>query len=206
MMKKITLALVLTAAFFVNGFAQKSPLAAADMAYSAQEYFTAIDWYKKAYIKEKKAEKKAKILFRTAESYRHINDLNEAITYYTKAIAAKYPDPMANFYIGEIKKEQKLYNEAISAFEAYKKEVPSDAKAEDEIKSCELAQKWVDNPTRHHIENMSLFNSKESDFSPTFSDKKNSSLYFTSTREGSMGGKTDVGTGGLHSDIFETKL
>src|ERR1700756_350432 len=206
MMKKITLALVFVAAIFVSGFAQKNPMKEGDLAFSAQEYFTAIDWYKKAYIKEKKAEKKARILFRTAESYRHINDLNEAITYYTKAIAAKYPDPMANFYIGEIKKEQKLYNEAISAFEAYKKEVPSDARAENEIKSCELAQKWVDNPTRHKLENMAMINTKEQDYSPAFADKKNTTLYFTSTREGSTGAKADGTTGDLHSDIYETKL
>jgi peptidoglycan-associated lipoprotein len=206
MMKKITLALVFTAAFFISGFAQKNPMKEGDMAYSAQEYFTAIDWYKKAYIKEKKAEKKAKILFRTAESYRHIDELNEAITYYTKAIAAKYPDPISNFWIGDIKKEQKLYNEAITAFENYKKEVPSDKRAEDEIKSCELAQKWVDNPTRHKLENMGMINTKEQDYNPAFADKKNTTLYFTSTREGSTGAKADGTTGDLHSDIFETKL
>ncbi|MGZ3941934.1 MAG: OmpA family protein [Bacteroidia bacterium] len=205
-MKKITFVLVLAALFCTNGFAQKNPLKEADKSFQTREYFAAVDWYKKAYAREKKAEKKAKILFRTAECYRHINQLNEAVTYYAKAIVAKYPDPMAYYYIGDIKKEQKLYNEAIAEFEKYKKEVPSDKRAEDEIKSCELAQKWVDNPTRHKIENMSLFNSAQSDFSPTFSDKKNTALYFTSTREGAMGGKTDVGTGGLHSDIFETKL
>src|SRR5271169_5989530 len=128
MMKKITLALVFTVAVFVNAFAQKNALKEADNAFGTREFYTAIDWYKKAYIKEKKAEKKAKILFRTAESYRHINDLNEAITFYQKAIAAKYPDPKCNFYIGEVKKEQKLYNEAITSFEAYKKDVPSDKK------------------------------------------------------------------------------
>ena len=206
MMKKITLALVFTAAFFVSSFAQKNPMKEGDNAFTNHEYFTAIDWYKKAYVKEKKAEKKAKILFRTAESYRHINQLNEATTYYSKAIAAKYPDPMAHFYIGEIKKEQKLYNEAITEFENYKKEVPSDKRAEDEIKSCELAQKWVDSPTRHKIENMGMINGKTEEFSPAFSDKKNTSLYFTSTREGSTGAKTDGTTGDLSSDIFETKL
>jgi len=206
MMKKITLALVFSAAFFVSSFAQKNPMKEGDNSFTNHEYFTAIDWYKKAYVKEKKAEKKAKILFRTAESYRHINQLNEAITYYTKAIAAKYPDPISNFYIGEIKKEQKLYNEAISAFENYKKEVPSDKRAEDEIKSCELAQKWVDSPTRHKVENMGMINTKSEEFSPAFADKKNTSLYFTSTREGSTGAKTDGTTGDLSSDIFETKL
>ncbi len=206
MMKKITLALVFTAAFFVSSFAQKNPMKEGDNAFTNHEYFTAIDWYKKAYVKEKKAEKKAKILFRTAESYRHINQLNEATTYYSKAIAAKYPDPISHFYIGEIKKEQKLYNEAMTEFEVYKKEVPSDKRAEDEIKSCELAQKWVDSPTRHKIENMGMINGKTEDFSPAFADKKNTTLYFTSTREGSTGAKTDGTTGDLSSDVFETKL
>ena len=73
MMKKITLVLVFTAAIFVGGFAQKNPMKEADQAFSAQEYFTAVDWYKKAYTKEKKAEKKAKILFRTAECYPKAN-------------------------------------------------------------------------------------------------------------------------------------
>ena len=122
MMKKITLVLVLAALFCAKGFAQKNPYKEAEKAFSIKEYFAAIDWYKKAYTREKKAEKKAKILYRTAECYRHINQLNEAVTYYTKAIAAKYPDPMAYFYIGDIKKEQKLYNEAITEFEKYKKE------------------------------------------------------------------------------------
>lgn len=206
-MKKITLALVFTVAVFISGFAQKNSLKEADNAFAAQHYFSAIDWYKKAYIKEKKAEKKAKILFRTAECYRHINDLNEAITFYQKAITAKYPDPKCNFYIGEIKKEQKLYNEAISSFQSYQKEVPSDKRAEDEIKSCELAQKWVDNPTRHKIENMGMINDKEDDYSPAFADKKNSTLWFTSTRSGATGdAKPDETTGDQHSDIFETKL
>ena len=205
-MKKITLALAFTVVFIVGGFAQKNLLKEADLAFGAQEYFTAIDWYKKAYVKEKKAEKKAKILFRTAECYRHINDLNEAITFYLKAMAAKYPDPKCNFYIGEMKKEQKLYTDAISYFQNYKKEVPSDAAAENEIKSCELAQKWVDNPTRHKLDDM-MFNDKEADYSPAFSDKKNTTLWFTSTRSGATGdGKADGTTGDSHSDVFETKL
>lgn len=205
-MKKISFVLMLLAFVVSTGFAQKNPYKEAEKAFDAKEYFTAIDWYKKAYTREKKAEKKAKILYRTAECYRHINQLNEAVTFYSKAIAAKYPDPMAYFWIGDIKKEQKLYNEAIAEFEKYKKEVPSDKRAEDEIKSCELAQKWVDSPTRHRLENLALINSKNEDFSPTFADKKNTSLYFTSTREGALGGKTDGTTGENFSDIFETKL
>ena len=206
MMRKLSLTLAFTAFLAVVSFAQKNFLKEADKAYDAKEFFKAVDLYKNAYTKEKKADKKAKILFRTAECYRHINQIKEAETFYSKAIKAKYPDPISYFYIGEIKKEQKLYNEAIAEYENYKKEVPSDPLTEARIKSCELAQKWVDSPTRHKVENMALFNSKEADFCPSFSDKKSKKLMFTSTRQGSTGGAVDGSTGQQHSDLFETIL
>lgn len=205
MFRKLTLSLAFAAISFA-AVAQKNFFKEAEKSFGVKEYFGAIDLYKKAYIKEKKAEKKAKILFRTAECYRHINQIKEAESYYSKAIKANYPDPMSYYYIGEIKKEQMLYNEAITEFENYKKANPSDVRAENQIKSCELAQKWKDNPTRHKIENMALFNSKQEDFAPTFTDKKNTTLVFTSTREGSIGGHMDGTTGELHSDLFETKM
>lgn len=205
MMRKLSLTLAFTAFFAVVSFAQKNFLKEADKFYDLKEFFKAIDLYKNAYAKEKKADKKARILFRTAECYRHINQIKEAETYYAKAIKAKYPDPISYFYIGEIKKEQKLYNEAMTEYENYKKEVPGDPIVEGRIKSCELAQKWVDAPTRHKVENMSLFNSKESDFCPSYADKKHNKLMFTSTRQGAMG-SVDESTGQTHSDLFETTL
>jgi peptidoglycan-associated lipoprotein len=205
MMRKLSLTLAFTALFAVVSFAQKNFLKEADKFYELKEFFKAIDLYKNAYAKEKKADKKARILFRTAECYRHINQIKEAETYYAKAIKAKYPDPISYFYIGEIKKEQKLYNEAVAEYENYKKEVPGDPIVENRIKSCELAQKWVDAPTRHKVENMALFNSKEADFCPSFADKKHNKLMFTSTRQGAMG-SVDESTGQTHSDLFETTL
>lgn len=205
MMRKLSLTLAFTAFFAVVSFAQKNFLKEADKFYELKEFFKAIDLYKNAYAKEKKADKKARILFRTAECYRHINQIKEAETYYAKAIKAKYPDPISYFYIGEIKKEQKLYNEAMAEYENYKKEVPGDPIVENRIKSCELAQKWVDAPTRHKVENMALFNSKEADFCPSFADKKHNKLMFTSTRQGAMG-SVDESTGQTHSDLFETTL
>ncbi len=206
MFRKSILSLTFVAVFSFIATAQKNFFREAEKAFEAREFFGAIEMYKKAYTKEKKADKKAKILFRTAECYRHINHIKEAESFYSKAIKANYPDPMSYYYIGLIKKEEKLYSEAIAEFENYKKANPSDKRAEDEIKACELAQKWVDAPTRHKVENMALFNSKAEDFSPAFVDKKYTTLIFTSTREGSIGGESDGTTGELHSDLFETKL
>jgi peptidoglycan-associated lipoprotein len=204
-MKKFCLTFVFTAALSLITIAQKNFLKEADKFFELKEFFKAIDLYKNAYEKEKKADKKARILFQTAECYRHINQIKEAETFYAKAIKAKYSDPISYFYLGEIKKEQKKYNEALAEFENYKKEVPSDPLVESRIKSCEIAQKWVDNPTKHKIENMALFNSKESDFAPAFGDKKRTKLIFTSTRKGASGG-VDESTGQTHSDLFETTV
>ncbi len=206
MFRKLTLAFILLTAFSTATFAQKNFFKEAEKSFDAHEYFGAIEFYKKAYVKEKKADKKAKILFKTAECYRHINQIKEAESFYSKAIKANYPDPMSYYYLGLIKKEEKLYSEAIAEFENYKKANPSDKRAEDEIKSCELSQKWVDAPTRHKLENMAMFNSKQSDFAPAFVDKKYTTLMFTSTREGSTGTGIDGTTGEIRSDLFETKL
>ena len=101
------------------------------------------------------------------------------------------------------------YPEAIVEYNNYKKEMPSDVRGENGVKSCELAQQWKDAKntpeTRLKVENMALINSKESDFEPAYADKKFTTLYFTSTRQGAQG-TLDVTTGQNHSDLYETKL
>jgi peptidoglycan-associated lipoprotein len=53
---------------------------------------------------------------------------------------------------------------------------------------------------------MAQINSKDFDFSPTYGDKKHTSLLFTSKREGQTGSKIDPISGTMYSDIFETKV
>ena len=184
--------------------AQKA-LAKADLAFENHQYFTAVEAYKAAYTSVKKADMKAKVLFRTAFAYQEINDMKSAETYYQKAIAAKYPDPEAVVRLADVLKSQGKYPEAIAEYQNFKKLAPSDPRGDKGVKSSELAQQWKDNPGRYKIENMALINSKESDFSPTYSDKKYNTLVFTSTREG-VNQKQDITTGQNHSKMYETKL
>lgn len=184
--------------------AQKA-LAKADLAFENHQYFSAVEQYKSAYTGAKKADVKAKILYRTAFSYQEINDMKSAETYYQKAIAAKYPDPEAVVRLADVLKSQGKYPEAIAEYQNFKKLAPSDPRGDKGVKSSELAQQWKDNPGRYKIENMALINSKESDFSPTYSDKKYNTLVFTSTREG-VNQKQDITTGQNHSKMYETKL
>jgi peptidoglycan-associated lipoprotein len=208
-LKKLALTTTAIIAFVFSVSAQKNYLKDADVAYEHHQYFNAIELYKQAYTKVKKADSKARILYRTADSYKQINDLKGAETYYNKAIKAKYPDPIAILQLADVLKAQQRYPEAIVEYNNYKKEMPSDPRGENGVKSCELAQQWKDAKntpeTRLKVENMALINSKEADFGPAYADKKFTTLYFTSTRQGAQG-SVDVTTGQNHSDIYETKL
>ena len=203
----LTTTAVIAFAFSVS--AQKNYLKDADAAFDRHQYFNAIELYKQAYVKVKKADAKSRILFRTGFAYQKINDMQGAETYYNKAIKAKYPDPIVNLKLADCLKEQQKYTDAIVAYNAYKKEVPSDVAGENGVKSCELAQQWKDAKntpeTRLQVENMALINSKESDYSPAYSDKKGNKLIFTSTRQGGLG-TIDINTGQNHSDLYETAL
>jgi peptidoglycan-associated lipoprotein len=208
-LKKLALTTIAVIALVFSVSAQKNYLKDADIAYDNQQWFNSIELYKQAYTKVKKAEAKARILFRTASAYQKINDLKGAETYYNKAIKAKYADPIAILNLADVLKAQQKYPEAIVEYNNYKKEMPSDVRGENGVKSCELAQQWKDAKntpeTRLKVENMALINSKESDFSPAYADKKFTSLIFTSTRQGAQG-TIDVTTGQNKSDLYEVKL
>lgn len=203
---KIVAVFSVTLVFSTIAIAQKNFSKEADKAFSSMEYFNSIELYKKAYTKAKKKEDKANIIFKTAECYRMIGDNKQAEAWYIKAIKANYTDPKAKLYLAEAKKAQEKYNEALIEFNNYKKEVPSDPRGENGAKSCELAQKWKDSPTRYKVENVALINSKDPDFSPMFADKKYNKLYFSSMRPGVIGTSTDPTIGENYSDIFETLM
>jgi peptidoglycan-associated lipoprotein len=203
---KLVAIVAVTLLFSTNVAAQKNFSKDADKAFNNMEYFNSIELYKKAYTKAKKKEDKAYIIFKTAECYRMVGDNKQAEAWYMKAIKANYTDAKAKLYLADAKKAQEKYNEALIEYNNYKKEVPSDPRGEDGAKSCELAQKWKDSPTRYKVENVALINGKDPDFAPMYADKKYNKLYFTSMRPGVIGSATDPTIGENYSDIFETMM
>jgi len=187
-------------------FAQKNYMKDADNAYDAKQYYNAIELYKKAMAKIKKPQMKARCTYQVAQCYRFMNDWRQAETWYAKAIKAKYDDDRALLYLAEAKKFNQKYDEAIVEFKKYQAAV-NDPAAANGIKSCEMAQKWKDNPTCWKVENMAQINTKEYDFAPMYSDKRHNALVITSKREGQQGGgKVDPNTGMMYSDLFETRV
>jgi peptidoglycan-associated lipoprotein len=203
-MKLFKLISATAVALFIIGAvnAQKNFTKDADAAFTGEAYFKAIDLYKKAYQSEKSKSKKAEILFRIGECYRLTIDPKQAEIWYDKAIAAKYPDALAILYKADAIKAQGRYDEALTLYKEYNTQQPDDPRGTSGIKSCEMAQKWKDTPTRYEVQNEVLLNSKNYDFSPAFADKKYESLIFTSTREGSTGKEADTRTGESFSDLY----
>lgn len=174
----------------------------ADDAFAKGFYFNAIELYKKAYTVEKKAAVKAELIYKVAESYRALGDVQQAQVWYEKANKAQLADPTGYYWIGEMLKQQGKYAEAIAAFNKYKEKKPGDVRADASIAACQMAQKWADSPTRYSVDPEVLLNTPQYDFTPAFSDKKNETVVFTSSRPASTGAATDAIVGEAFSDLF----
>ena len=189
----------------VNIIAQKNFTQEADIAFEDQQYYTAIDKYKKAYskIKGNRVEKN-RILFQIGECYRLTNNTKKSETQYQRLIRINYQkqNPKVYLYYADALRINQKYEEALIAYNEYQKLVPDDPFGKIGAESCIMAQKWIDNPTRYVVENEKKMNSREDDFSPAFADKKFTSLYFTSSRDGATGSSIDDWTGQNFSDIF----
>ena len=194
--------------FQVGAIAQKNFFRDAEKAFKTRQYYVAIELYKKAYASTSKKDEKAKVIFQIAECYRLFGDIKNAEVWYEKAIKINYPDPKAQLYLADAKKADGKYDEALAEYNNYKKLAPDDPRGETGAKSCELAAKWKENPSRYKVDNVAQINTKQSEYSPSWADKKYSSLYITSNREGVTGkeGAVDGSIGQNFYDIFETKL
>ncbi len=201
--RKILALLVLCLLTAASAVAQGNRLAnEANEAYRKGFYFNAIELYKKAYTVEKKAATKAELIFMVAESYRMIGDAPQAQVWYEKAIKAQFTDPVVYFWAGEMQKQQGKYADAIANYNKYKEKKSNDPRADAGIAACQNAQKWKDSPTRYAVDPEVLLNTPQWDFSPAFSDKKNETVVFTSSRPAATGDGADDITGDSFTDLF----
>lgn len=189
---------------------EKNPTKNADKKFEVGEYYKAIKLYEKVLEKKKKKlskPKKAEIAYHLAICYDNINDSRKAATQYLKAIKGNYPDPIAVLQYADMLKMNEKFNEAIAEYKNYMSLVPDDPKGEAGLKSCELAQEWMNNPTRYEVEPFKDINTKMSDFCAAFDSRKEyRDIYFTSTREGAHEKQVNNISGQLFSDIFVTQL
>jgi len=189
-----------------ESLAQKKKVERAYEFFNAGEYFQAIDHFKDTYSKTKDKAIKADMVFMVAECYRLINDPRNAETWYKKAVKTSYTKPDAQFYFAESLKKNGKYQLAVNEFKKYKQLVPADARADLEIRACELAAEWLRNPESYKVDELKDINSKDADFSPAYARDDFEIIYFTSSRDDARGNKTHGATGQNFTDIFESRL
>ena len=189
-----------------DAIAQKRKSERAYEFYNAGEYYEAIDHFKSTYSKSRDKALKEEMVYMVSECYRLINDPRNAEIWYKKAVRSSYSKPEAQYWYADALKKNGKYQQAIDEFKKYKQLVPGDARADQQIRACELASEWLRNPEAYQVEELRDLNSKYDDFSPTFARDDFGVVYFTSSREDAKGNKTHGATGQSFTDIFESRL
>jgi peptidoglycan-associated lipoprotein len=181
----------------------------ADRAYSAFQsgsYFEAIDLFKDVYSKARDKQVKSDMVYMVSECYRLVNDPKNAELWYKKAVKASLPKPEAQYWLADCIKKNGRYQQAIEEFVKYRQLVPGDPRTEQQIRSCELAIEWTENPEPYKVDELKEVNSRESDFSPAYARDDYGMIYFTSSRDDAQGSKSNAATGQNFTDIFESRL
>jgi peptidoglycan-associated lipoprotein len=207
-MKNIPTILLIIILLFVTGESysqKKSKDHRANAAYEAGEYYEAIDLFKNAYNKIKDRSKRSEIVFKIAECYRILREARKAEVWYRKAINLDFQDPVIYLRYAEMLMMNENYDEAAEQFKKYKELVPADPRAENGIRSCQLAVEWLENPIGYEVEEMRYFNSRERDFSPAFGEEDYATVFFTSTRDDATGKELHGATGENFTDIFVSR-
>ncbi len=206
MVKRTLLVIILVITVPALLFPQKRKAERAYEAFRAGEYYEAIDFFKDAYAKTKEKEMKADLVFMVSECYRLVNDPRNAETWYKKAVKTQGVTPEAQLWLAETLKKAGKYPQAVDEFRKYKQLVPNDARADQGIRSCELALEWLRSPEAYIVTELKDLNSRETDFSATYVRDDYAHVYFTSSRDDATGNNKHGATGQGFTDIFESRL
>lgn len=189
----------------VNANSQTSKFKRAEALYNAGGYSDAIELYKSELDKIKDKQERGNCLMKIGNCYRYIGNVKQAESFYQKAIMRECQDPKVFLYYADMLRMVEKYDLAIENYQKYKVLIPNDKQADVGIQSCDLAKTWKETPSGYELVNMRGINTKLSEFCPAYASSDYSVLYFTSSREGVVGGKKSAVTGEFFSDIFETE-
>ncbi|MGB0165467.1 MAG: OmpA family protein [Luteibaculum sp.] len=186
-------------------FAQSKATTEADELFIQEAFVEAVQAYREAFLKEPSAVQKARIVYQIAECYRMMDDVSAAKDWYRKSIKAKHNNPKHYYYLGKMLLQEGNYKEAIDMFENYQNMEPNSVLGANGIASAKKAMEWEADPTRWVVTNEEVINSSSIDMDPSFLDKRNTTLVFTSSREGSTGKDLDQRTGENFQDLWFTE-
>ena len=198
--------LLLSSTTVISQSSKKNKMSKADKAFMMQNYYEAEKLYKADYSKEKNRAKKAELIFLQAECARNIGTpiyLKKAMAMYKRSIKAKYPHAEVYLRYGQVLQKQQKFNDAIIQYKKYKEFKPNDDRPDQGIESCMFALEALENPSRYEITPFQ-HNTNQEEYSPCYASKDYDELFFTSSRDGSLG-KSDGFSGNSYTDIYWSK-
>lgn len=179
----------------------------AEQSYAIGEYYTAADFYKKAYAKvpPRDKEKRAKRAFMMGECYRKIGMTQKAVAAYQNAVRYNCEDSTALLHLGRQQLKAGMYKQAQQSFQDYLEVDPGNELAMNGLRSCTLAPEWKAKPNLYKIKKETVFNSRRSDYAPMLAGDDFSQIVFSTTRSEVEGDEISGVTGARFGDLFMSK-
>ncbi|MGA1544234.1 MAG: OmpA family protein [Saprospiraceae bacterium] len=168
-------------------------------AFEREQYAVALKFLNKEYKKAESRIERGNIAYLIGRSLANLNRLDESVNWFKIAYDNQYGIDALREYAFALKAVGN-YEEAIQAFRDLGFEIGSPYEYRMEIKACELAIEWENQPAGYAIQEIAL-NTSFSDYSP--SDYAEGIMYFSSDRTESTGEENYERTGRKFSDIFE---
>ncbi len=147
---------------------------------------------------------KGDMAFKTAECYRMTEQFKNAHEWYERCKLLDYQeeDPKVLLHNAEMLQQMGEFEKAIADLNDYKKLVPNDVLADVRIQSCKSAKDFIADKTKYVVTNQRNINNTAFDMAPVFGDRKESKLFFSSSRAGSTGSGNDPRSCESYMDLW----
>lgn len=206
----VGLALAFTSAFSQSKFVAKvsemfSYMETGNKLYDNGEYAKAITWYKKV-VKSKNLKEKEAAYLKLADSYRRINNYDDAESNYIRYFELNTdPDKEAVLNYAQILKSNGKYDDAAEMYATYLKKDSTATDIKKALKFCREIKYYQSRPLEYAVNNVSSINTERSEFSPLVNKNK---LAFIAEREqfDFVDYSTDDYSGQPFSNIFVADL
>ncbi len=153
--------------------------------YDRNLFEEAIPHYLKELEKGKSYTAKNEARERLASCYRLTGNFLEANEIYKKIVYTSNRNNKSENVLNYANslKSSALYEEAAEQFQNYITLEPDDPMGPIYVKSCNMAQDWLNEEDEYFVQNLEMINTSESDFAPAY---YNNGIVITSSREGGM--------------------
>ncbi len=199
-----TLAIIILILMSKIGFSQKN-CEKGDKYFNQNLFEDAIKYYQLD-IKSKNRKASERAMQKLADCYRITGEFEKAEETYKKILKRKKKDPVNYLNYGLSLKSSAKYAEAILQFQEYITLKPEDPMGKIFMRSCDSAQKWLDETIGKEVKNLEKINTELSEFSPVF--YLGERVYFSSSRLGSKRALISFDGGGeIHrTDLYTINL